>query len=91
VIYRRWHWSTKVGTPRRAFPAFMAFPQSLVFRNWGLVMVWDAHTITHTQLLVDERERAMGFYIGTTATPSQYEGQRHFVLSEVMDLRTMDC
>jgi hypothetical protein len=54
-------------------------------------MVWDAHTITHTQLLVDERERAMGFYIGTTATPSQYEGQRHFVLSEVMDLRTMDC
>ena len=37
----------KVGAPRRAFPTFMAFPQSFTFCDRGPGMVWDANTKTH--------------------------------------------
>ena len=46
-------------------------------------MVWYAHTKTQTKPLADERERAIGFRIGTTATPSLSKGQ-------AMDLHTME-
>ena len=52
-------------------------------------MVWDATTKTHIELLADERERAMRFRTGTTAAPGLSEGQRRFVLGQVMDLHTM--
>ena len=79
----------KVGAPRRAFPTFMTFPQSFAFRDRGPGMVWDADTKTHTEPLAGERERAMGFRTGTTATPGLSEGQRRFVLGQAMDLHTM--
>ena len=67
----------------------MTFPQSFAFRGRGLGMVWDAHTKTHTEPLADERERAMGFHTGTTATFGLSEGQRRFVLGQAMDLHTI--
>ena len=79
----------KVGAPLRAFPTFMTFPQSFAFRDRGPGMVWDDHTKTNTEPLVDERERAMGFRTGTTATPSFSKDQRRFVLGQAMDLHTM--
>ena len=52
-------------------------------------MVWDDTTNTHTEPLVDDRERAMGFLTGTTVAPGFSAGQRCFVLGQAMDLHTM--
>jgi hypothetical protein len=79
----------KVGAPRRAFPTFMTFPQLFTFRDREPGMVWDAHTKTHTEPLADERECAIGFRNGTTATHGLFEGQRRFVLGQTIDLHTM--
>ena len=79
----------KVGAPWRAFPTFMTFSQSFAFRDLGSDIVWDAHTKTYTELLVDERERTMKFRTGTTAAPGFSEGQRRFILGQIMDLNTM--
>ena len=78
-----------VGAPRRAFPIFMTFSQSFVFRDRGPGMVWDATTNTHTEPLADEKERAMEFRMSTTVAPGLSEGQRRFVLGQAMDLHTM--
>jgi hypothetical protein len=67
----------------------MTFSQLFAFRDWGLRMIWNAHTKTQTEPLIDERERAMGSYIGTTANPDLSKGQRRFVLGQTMDLHTM--
>jgi hypothetical protein len=40
-------------------------------------MVWDAHSKNRTELLLDERERAMGFRTCTKIAPSIFGGQRH--------------
>ena len=64
----------------------MIFSQSFTVRNWGLGMVWDDHTKTHTKPLVDKREHGMEFHTGTTKTRSIFEGQRRFMLGQAMDL-----
>ena len=64
----------------------MAFPV-IRFQRSGAGMVWDAHTKTHTELLADERERAMEFRTSTTAAPGLSEGQRRFVLGHGMESR----
>ena len=52
-------------------------------------MVWNTHTKTHTKLLVDKREHAMGFRTGITTASSLFEGQQRFMLGQAMDLNTM--
>ena len=52
-------------------------------------MLCNTHTKTQCDPFANERERVMGFWIGTTTNPGLYEGQRQFVLGQTMDLKTL--
>jgi hypothetical protein len=79
----------KVEIPRCALPTFVTYPRSFAFRSRGPDMVWDSKFQTHDEPTADERERAMGFPTGTTATHGLQEGQRRFLLGQAMDLNSI--
>jgi hypothetical protein len=54
------------GEPRRAFPTLVSFSRLYAFKDNGPGLVWDSITQEMVESNADERERAMGFPIGTT-------------------------
>jgi hypothetical protein len=54
------------GEPRRPFPTLVSFACLYAFKDNGPGLVWDSITQEMVEPITDERERAMGFPIGTT-------------------------
>jgi hypothetical protein len=77
------------GEPRRAFPTLVSFARSYAFKDNGLGLVWDSITQEMVEPNADERERAMGFPIGTTNVHGISEQQRRFLLGQAMDLNCL--
>ena len=64
------------GEPRRILPMLVSFACSYVFKDSGLRLLWDSLTQEMVEPNADERERAIGFLIGTTNIPNLSEHQR---------------
>jgi hypothetical protein len=64
------------GEPRRALPTLVSFARSYAFKDNGLGLVWDSTTQEMVEPNADERERAMGFPMGTTNIPGLSKHQR---------------
>jgi hypothetical protein len=54
------------GEPRRAFLTLVSFARSYAFKDNGPGLVWDSILQEMVESNADERQRAMGFPIGTT-------------------------
>ena len=52
-----------MGAPWRVFTTFVTFPQLFAFRGRGPGMVWDAHTKTHTEPLVEKKSVPWDFTV----------------------------
>ena len=78
-----------VGQPRLALPTLVSYPRSYDFRSGGREFVFDTSTKRLVEPCADERERAMGFLIGTTSALGLIELQRRQVLGQAMDLTSM--
>jgi hypothetical protein len=63
----------RVGQLRMALPTFVNFLVSHAYREGGPGLVWDTCLQWLVELDADERERAMGFFIGVTSVPSIFE------------------
>ena len=70
---------------RVALPTLMAHPNSYAFREGGPGMVWDEQLGHLTQPNVEERERAMGYPVGSTAAPGVSDQSRRSALGRAMD------
>jgi hypothetical protein len=55
----------RVGLSQTTLLTFLNFPPSHVFLDGGLGMIWDSHSSNMEKPNANERERAMGFCIGT--------------------------
>jgi hypothetical protein len=75
--------------PRRAFPTLVSSARSYAFKDNGPGLVWDSITQKMVEPNADERERAMGFPIGTTNVHGMSEQQRRFLLDQAMDLNCL--
>ena len=78
-----------VGQKRRALPTFVSFPNSHAYRVGQAGILWDVNTQSWDTPNADERERAMGFYTGTTRLKGVTEPQRRELLGEVMDVNAL--
>ena len=56
----------QVGMPKLALPTLMSYPWSFAFRNGGPGLVFDNTSLRLEEPCANERERAMGFFTGTT-------------------------
>ncbi len=70
----------RVGQPRMALPTFVSFPASHAYREGGPGLVWDICLQQLVEPNANERERAMGFFTGTTFVPSISKASHREVL-----------
>jgi hypothetical protein len=63
---RPWFPTNIIGKPRGAWPTFVSFPRAHTFQGDGLSLVYRHALATWDEPSLEERERAMGFQIGTT-------------------------
>ncbi|OAE25242.1 hypothetical protein AXG93_1420s1050 [Marchantia polymorpha subsp. ruderalis] len=77
------------GQPRMALPTLVSYPASHAYRDGGPRLLWNSIVHQLVEPNVDERERAMGFMTGVTATASVSEASRCQVLGQAMDLNSL--
>jgi hypothetical protein len=80
----------KPGEPMTAWPTFMAHPSSYAFRP-GQPGSVTTSIGEHDQPSAAEREFALGYANGSTASPGVTELQRRTALGECMDSHCMQC
>ncbi|OAE24426.1 hypothetical protein AXG93_4530s1280 [Marchantia polymorpha subsp. ruderalis] len=78
-----------VGQHRMALSTLVSYPASHAYRDDGPGLLWNNTLHQLVELNADERERAMGFITGVTATASVSEASRRQVLGKAMDLNCL--
>jgi hypothetical protein len=78
-----------IGKPRGVWPTFVSFPGAHVFQGDRLGLVYRHASTTWDEPSPEERERAMGFQIGTTSHTKVTRLERNALLVRGMDLNSL--
>jgi hypothetical protein len=87
MIKHLWQSSTAKESHGGHCPRWLALPVCMILKTMDLV--WDSTTQEIVEPNADERERAMGFSMGTTNVPGLSEHQQQFLLGQAMDVNYM--
>jgi len=63
-----WFPTNTIGKPRDAWPTFVSFPRAHAFQGDGPGLVYCHVSATWDEPSLEEKERAMGFQVGTNIT-----------------------
>lgn len=78
-----------VGRPLSALPTLVAYPASHAFRDGQPGMVLDIASGLLVPLLIEERERALGYEAGCTAALTVTMAERHAATGSCMDANAL--
>jgi hypothetical protein len=78
-----------IGKPRSVWPTFVSFPRTHAFQGDGPSLVYRHVSATWDEPNLEERERAMGFQIGTTSHTKVIRLEHNILLGRGMDLNSL--
>eukprot|EP00798_Chlamydomonas_sp_ICE-L_P031476 gene31476-biopygen6335 len=81
--------ANKIGQPRTALPALVAYPLSRAFLPDKPGSIYSLQGGAWSEPRPDERERMLGYYTGATAAPGLTALQRHVLTGNCMDQRAL--
>ncbi len=85
----RWFPSNTIGKPKVVWPTFVSFPIAHTFQGNGPCLVYCHALATWDEPSPKERERAMGFQIGTTNHTKVTRLECNILLGRSMDLNSL--
>jgi len=81
-----WFLANIIGKPRGVWPTIVSFPRTHAFHGYGPSLVYPHDSATWDKPNPEERERAMGFQIGTTNHTKVTTLEHNALLGKGMDL-----
>ncbi len=81
-----WFRANTIGKPRGAWPTFVSLLRAHAFQGDGLGLVYRHALVTWEEPSLEERERAMGFQIGTISHTKVTKLERNALLGRGMGL-----
>jgi hypothetical protein len=83
-----WFLANTIGKPRGVWPTFVSFPRAHAFQGDGPCLVYHHASATWDEPCPEERERAMGFQVGTISHTKVTKLERNALLGRGMDLNS---